>query len=92
MVTRYVPGLMEFEIRNSYMQLPHGDDFDFSPVPFTRKEAAEDSSDESEDDDDDDDDEDEDEDGDENDNDVNIGIQPGLCTNIYRIILRTDEH
>lgn len=34
LITQYIPHLEEFEIRNSYLQLPHGDDFDFSPVPF----------------------------------------------------------
>lgn len=27
----------KFEIRNTYLELPHGDDFDFSPVPKETK-------------------------------------------------------
>ncbi|XP_031622480.1 uncharacterized protein LOC116340236 isoform X2 [Contarinia nasturtii] len=33
LITKYIPNVEEFEIRNSYAQLPSGDDFDFSPYP-----------------------------------------------------------
>lgn len=38
LVTKFIPELEQFEIRNTYMELPHGDDFDFSPWPPKKTE------------------------------------------------------
>lgn len=77
MITRYIPNLERFEIRNTYLELPHADDFDFSYVPWKNKKDRTQPM--EEDDDDEDDNEDGDSDGEDDENGDEVCIKVFLA-------------